>query len=78
MTIDRVIPLWYESILPDIEANKKVLIVSHMNSLRALVMHISQMDEKQISAFNLPTATPLVYEFDHNLTVIDRYFDVDP
>lgn len=36
------------------------------------------MDEQQISAFNLPTATPLVYEFDDNLKVTDRYFDIDP
>lgn len=78
MTIERVIPLWHESIAPQVMQNKRVLVVSHMNSLRALIKYLSQMDEQQISAFNLPTATPLVYEFDDNLKVTDRYFDIDP
>lgn len=55
-----------------------MLIVSHMNSLRALVKHLSDKSEDDILTYNLPTATPLVYEFDENLKVLNNYFLADP
>ena len=76
-TVDRVVPFWLDVISPDVYENKKVLIVSHMNSLRALVKHLSNMNEQQILGFNIPTATPLVYELDENLKIINSYFDIE-
>ena len=56
---------------------KKVLIVAHGNSLRAIVKYISNMGEKEIIKYNIPTAVPLVYEFDENLKVLKNYFLLD-
>ena len=78
MTVERVLPLWHDTISHDVRMGKRVLIVSHMNSLRALVKYLSNMSEQEISKYNLPTATPLVYEFDENMNAQKSYFDIDP
>ena len=63
-TVDRVLPYWYDTIAPDVLQGKNVIVVAHGNSLRAIVKHLSGMNEKEILAYNIPTACPLVYEFD--------------
>lgn len=73
-TVDRVIPLWNEAIVPDIKAGKNVLIVAHGNSLRALIKYLEQMDEQEILKLNIPTGQPLVYELDENLRPIRHYY----
>jgi 2,3-bisphosphoglycerate-dependent phosphoglycerate mutase len=73
-TVDRVMPLWNEVIVPDIKAGKKVLIAAHGNSLRALVKHLDNMNEDEILNFNIPTGIPIVYELDENIMPIKRYF----
>ncbi|MFQ6791531.1 MAG: 2,3-diphosphoglycerate-dependent phosphoglycerate mutase [Thomasclavelia sp.] len=77
-TIDRVIPYFNEVIKKDMEANKKVLIVAHGNSLRALVKYFENLTSDEIMNINIPTGIPLVYEFDHNFKVIDHYYLGDP
>jgi 2,3-bisphosphoglycerate-dependent phosphoglycerate mutase len=73
-TVDRVIPLWEDSIAPAIKAGKQVLIAAHGNSLRALIKHITGMNEEDILKMNIPTARPLVYEFDDNLKPVTSYY----
>lgn len=58
-TLDRVLPLWTESIFPILKSDKNVLITAHGNSLRALVKHVQKIDEKSICQFEVPTAAPL-------------------
>ena len=58
-TLNRVLPLWKEFILPTLKTNQNVLITAHGNSLRALVQHIQKMDEESICQFEIPTAVPL-------------------
>ncbi len=58
-TLERVLPLWQESILPFLEADKNILIAAHGNSLRSLVKHIQNIDDHSISQFEIPTASPL-------------------
>ena len=62
-----MIPYWTESILPDIQSGKKVLITAHGNSLRALVKHLDGISDTDIAGLNIPTGIPLVYELDANL-----------
>ena len=50
------------------------MISAHGNSLRALVMYLDKLDEKQVLALNIPTAIPLVYELDENLNKISSYY----
>ena len=52
-------------------------MVAHGNSLRAIVKHLSGMNEKEIISYNIPTAVPLVYEFDQNLKPINNFYLMD-
>ncbi|CAL4322096.1 2,3-diphosphoglycerate-dependent phosphoglycerate mutase [Buchnera aphidicola] len=74
MTKDRVIPFWNKEIFPKIKKNKTVLIVAHGNSLRALMKHLSNIKDNQIINLDIPTGTPIVYEFDEKIIPIKYYF----
>jgi 2,3-bisphosphoglycerate-dependent phosphoglycerate mutase len=73
-TLDRVLPIWNTSISPMVNRGKTVLITAHGNSLRALIKHLEQLSESEIMEVNLPTATPLVYELNDDLSVIRKYY----
>ncbi|MBN2852523.1 MAG: 2,3-diphosphoglycerate-dependent phosphoglycerate mutase [Clostridia bacterium] len=73
-TIDRFMPYWENVLAPDIKAGKKLLIVAHGNSLRALVKHLDKISDEAIVELNIPTGIPLVYELDENLNPINRYY----
>ena len=73
-TIERVLPYWNETIVPDIRAGKSVLIVAHGNSLRALVKHLDGLSEAEIMELNIPTGIPLVYELDDRLEPQRHYY----
>lgn len=73
-TIERVIPYWEEVIKPRVASGEKVIIAAHGNSLRALVKYLDNMGEDEILNLNIPTAVPMVYEFDENMKPIKRYY----
>lgn len=73
-TIERVVPYFNEVIRPQMEAGKRVLIAAHGNSLRALVKYFDNVSNEDIIGINIPTAVPLVYEFDDNFNAIDHYY----
>ena len=68
--IDRMIPYWDESIVPDLKSGKRVLITAHGNSLRALVKHLDGISDADIAGLNIPTGIPLYYKLDVNLKPI--------
>jgi 2,3-bisphosphoglycerate-dependent phosphoglycerate mutase len=72
--LERVLPYWKRRIVPVIKKNKRVLIVAHGNSLRALIKHLDKISDDKISELNIPTGIPLVYELDQNLKPIKRYY----
>jgi 2,3-bisphosphoglycerate-dependent phosphoglycerate mutase len=73
-TIARVIPYYLEEIKPQMKAGKRIIIAAHGNSLRALVMYLDKMSKEEVLGLNIPTATPLVYEFDDNLNPVKHYY----
>ena len=73
-TIERVIPYYNDVIKKDMEAGKRVIIAAHGNSLRALVMYFDNLTKEQILEVNIPTAVPLVYEFDDNFKAVNHYY----
>ena len=73
-TVDRFLPYWHESIKPDIESGKRVFIVAHGNSLRALVKYLDTVSDEDIVGLNIPTGVPLVYELDKSLKPIRNYY----
>ncbi|MDP3464101.1 MAG: 2,3-diphosphoglycerate-dependent phosphoglycerate mutase [Bacteroidales bacterium] len=76
--IERMIPYWNSDIKPSLMQKGEILVAAHGNSLRALVMHLKNMSEEEILAFNIPTAVPYVFEFDDNMKLLKDYFIGDP
>ena len=68
--VKRVIPYWQESIVPDLQAEKTVLVVAHGNSLRALIKYLENISDEDIAKLNLPTGIPLLYRLDENFKPI--------
>ena len=73
-TIERVVPYFEETIKKDMLAGKRVVIAAHGNSLRALVKYFDKLSNEEILGVNIPTAVPLVYEFDDDFNVIKKYY----
>ncbi|MBC7237565.1 MAG: 2,3-diphosphoglycerate-dependent phosphoglycerate mutase, partial [Chloroflexi bacterium] len=76
--VARMVPYWHEAIAPVIRAGKRVLIVAHGNSLRALVKYLDNISDDEIAELNIPTGIPLVYELDEELKPIQHYYLGDP
>ncbi len=73
-TIARVLPYWEERIAPALKDGQRVLISAHGNSLRALVKHLSNIPDDEITGLEIPTGQPIVYELDADLNATDRYY----
>lgn len=73
-TVDRVVPFWNSTIVPELQANKKLIVTAHGNSLRALVKHLDGVSDSEILEMNIPTGIPLVYELDEQLKPIKNYY----
>lgn len=73
-TIARVLPYYQSSIVPHLKAGATVLISAHGNSLRALVKHLSNISDDEITGLEIPTGQPIVYELDKELAATDRYY----
>jgi 2,3-bisphosphoglycerate-dependent phosphoglycerate mutase len=77
-TVARFLPYWHGTIVPDLQAGKRVVIAAHGNSLRALVKHLDGISESEIVELNIPTGIPLVYELDGELKPLRSYYLGDP
>jgi len=77
-TLARVLPFWERRIVPELRADKTVLVVAHGNSLRALVKMLDGMSESDIVGFNIPTGVPMLYELDAQIQPVSRRFLGDP
>lgn len=73
-TIARVVPYYNAEIKPQMENGRNVLIVAHGNSLRALVKYFENLSDEEIVGVNIPTGTPLVYEFNERFEVTGKYY----
>jgi 2,3-bisphosphoglycerate-dependent phosphoglycerate mutase len=62
--LHRMLPYWYDAIVPGLAAGRMVLVAAHGNSLRALVKHLDGIGDAEIAGLNIPTGIPLVYELD--------------
>jgi 2,3-bisphosphoglycerate-dependent phosphoglycerate mutase len=74
----RLLPYWYENIVPDLTAGKTVLVTAHGNSLRAMVKHLDGISDEDIAGLNIPTGIPLLYELDDSFRPAQpggRYLD---
>jgi 2,3-bisphosphoglycerate-dependent phosphoglycerate mutase len=72
--VERMLPYWYDAIVPDLRAGNRVLVAAHGNSLRALVKHLDGVSDAEISELNIPTGIPLLYVLDGDLRVVERRY----
>ena len=77
-TVARFLPYWQDTIAPEMRAGRRVLIVAHGNSLRALVKHLDGISDQDIVRLNIPTGIPLVYELSDELRPISKRYLGDP
>jgi 2,3-bisphosphoglycerate-dependent phosphoglycerate mutase len=77
-TVARFVPYFEQTILPTLKSGKQVIIVAHGNSLRALVKYLDNISDDEIVELNIPTAIPLVYEFDSHFKPVKHYYLGDP
>jgi 2,3-bisphosphoglycerate-dependent phosphoglycerate mutase len=63
----RMLPYWYDAIVPDLRHRGTVLVAAHGNSLRALVKHLDGISDDDIAGLNIPTGIPLVYRLDADM-----------
>ena len=70
--VDRLLPYWYDAIVPDLRAGETVLVAAHGNSLRALVKHLDGIGDDAITDLNIPTGQPMRYDLDDDLRPVTR------
>jgi 2,3-bisphosphoglycerate-dependent phosphoglycerate mutase len=76
----RMLPYWYDAIVPDLRTGQTVLVVAHGNSIRALVKHLDGVSDDEITGLNIPTGIPLRYDLDESLRPVKAggdYLDPD-
>ena len=73
-TVDRVLPLWNESMAPAILAGKRIVIAAHGNSIRAMIKYLDGISDADIVGVNIPNGRPLVYELDASLKALGHYY----
>lgn len=76
--VDRMLPYWYDSIVPDLLQSACVLVSAHGNSLRALVKHLDGLSDQEVVDLNLPTGVPRVYELDSEFRATSWRYLGDP
>ena len=74
LTIERVLPYWQSEILPVLARGETVIVSAHGNSLRALVKHLSNISDEDITGLEIPTGQPIVYEFDGAMKPGERHY----
>jgi 2,3-bisphosphoglycerate-dependent phosphoglycerate mutase len=68
----RMLPYWYDAIVPDLRRGQTVLVAAHGNSLRALVKHLDGMGDTEVVGLNIPTGIPLRYELDADMRPVRK------
>ena len=69
--VDRMLPYWFDVIVPDLAGDRTVLVAAHGNSLRALVKHLDGIGDADIAGLDIPTGVPLVYELDSDARPVE-------
>jgi 2,3-bisphosphoglycerate-dependent phosphoglycerate mutase len=76
--VHRMLPYWYDALVPELQAGRVPLVAAHGNSLRALVKHLDGLSDEAVVGLNIPTGIPLLYELDEAMkpvTAGGRYLD---
>jgi len=77
-TLSRLLPYWANTVAPEIRSSKKVIIVTHGNSIRALIKYLDGISDDEIVKLDVPTGIPLVYVLDERLKPLKHRYLGDP
>jgi 2,3-bisphosphoglycerate-dependent phosphoglycerate mutase len=78
--VHRMLPYWYDALVPDLRLGRVVLVAAHGNSLRALVKHLDGLSDEEVVGLNIPTGIPLRYDLDEQMAPVKAggdYLDPD-
>jgi 2,3-bisphosphoglycerate-dependent phosphoglycerate mutase len=73
-TQERVLRYWFRNVVPKIKEGNTVIIAAHGNTIRALMKYLDKIPDDGIVNINIPTGTPLIYEFNDDLKPIRHYY----
>ncbi len=76
--VGRFLPYWHDRIIPQLRRGMTPLVVAHGNSLRALLKHLENISERDITSLNIPTGIPLLYNLDRHLRPAGSRYLGDP
>ena len=68
----RLLPHWQTVLVPALQAGQRLLVVSHGNTLRALMMHLDALNDAAVETLEIPSGVPCLYEFDSAMRVSGR------
>ena len=75
--VARMLPYWFDDIVPDLKAGHTTLVVAHGNSLRALIKHLEGISDADIAGLDLPTGVPFVYELGDDMRPVEQKAPLD-
>jgi bisphosphoglycerate-dependent phosphoglycerate mutase len=61
------LPYWEQTVLPSLQSTGEVLLSAHGNIIRGIIRHVEHMADKDFEVLDVPTATPVIYEFENTL-----------
>lgn len=70
--VDRLLPYWFDALIPDLAAHRSVAVFAHGNSLRALVKHLDEIADDAITELNIPTGIPLHYRLGADFRPLEK------
>lgn len=76
--LERLLPFWYDTVCPNIYANKKVIIVAHGNTIRSLIKHLDDLTDQELIDLKIPNGIPIIYELDDQLRPVNSFQLEDP
>lgn len=71
-TAARTLPYFNENIMKDLKEGKNVIVAAHGNSLRSIVMELDKLSKEEVLELNIPTGTPIVYDFDSEMNIVKK------
>ncbi len=77
-TLERFLPAWNDEIAPKLQSGQRLIISAHGNSLRAMVKHLSNVPDGEITSLEIPTGKPFVYELDEDLKPLCDFYYLEP
>ncbi len=62
----RVLPFWKKHVVPAVRSGRRVLVVAHGHTIRAIMRDMYTMTEETFALLKIPTASPMLIRIDSN------------